>query len=194
MGKLFTKILQTRLSTFLDDNDLLCPEQFGFRKNSRTTDNLFILKQLIEQQFRANSKLFVAFVDYEKAFDSVWQSGLLHKIKKLGITGKLYQVIQSMYNTVSSSVITGQNSISEEFPCNKGIRQGDGLSPTLFSIFMNDLPKYLKDTNCSGVHLSEKVLNCPYLKSQDYPTSVFIDFQGSSIKMENLKYIQMNKL
>ena len=55
LGKLFTKILQTRLSTFFDNNDLLCPEQFGFRKNSRTTDNLLIFKQLIEQQFRANS-------------------------------------------------------------------------------------------------------------------------------------------
>lgn len=159
LGKLFTSILQTRLMNYLENNKLLCAEQFGFRRNSRTTDNLFILKQLIQSHFRANKKLYVAFVDYEKAFDTVWQSGLLHKIKKLGITNNFYKVIESMYNTVTSSVIL-ENDISESFPCNKGIRQGDGLSPLLFSIFMNDLPAFLKTSGCKGVQLNTTLLNC----------------------------------
>lgn len=160
LGKLFTSILQTRLMQHLENNNILNPEQFGFRPNSRTTDNLFILKQLLNKYLSSNEKLYVCFVDYEKAFDTVWHSGLLHKIQNLGITGNFYKVLKSMYSSISSSVLLNDNTISQDFICNKGIRQGDGLSPVLFSLFMNDLPFYLKSAGCKGVNLNNHNFNC----------------------------------
>lgn len=159
LGKLFTSILQTRLLHFLEENKLLNAEQFGFRPNSRTTDNLFILKQLIHKYSLSNEKLYVCFVDYEKAFDTVWHSGLLYKIQNMGITGNFYKVIKSMYSSISSSVLLDQNTISGSFKCNKGIRQGDGLSPVLFSLFMNDIPEYLKIAGCTGVNINNHFFN-----------------------------------
>lgn len=160
LGKLFTSILQTRLTNFLEENHLLNSEQFGFRPNLRTTDNLFILNQLIQKQFASGKKLYVCFIDYEKAFDSVWQPGLLHKITTMGINGKFFNIIQSMYTTISSSVLLEGNTFSDNFMCNKGIRQGDGLSPVLFSIFMNDLPDFLRNANCKGVNMNDHNFNC----------------------------------
>ena len=54
--------------------------QFGFRENHRTSDSLFVLKTLINKYVHKNKiKLFVCFVDLQKAFDSVWRNGLLFK-------------------------------------------------------------------------------------------------------------------
>ena len=73
MGKLFTSILQSRLQHFLKSNDLLSPEQFGFRSNSGRTENIFILKQIVHKYFNSKQNLYACFVDDENAFDSVWQ-------------------------------------------------------------------------------------------------------------------------
>ena len=51
-----------------------------------------------------DQKLYCAFVDYKKAFDTVWRSALWHKMRKSGITGKLLNVIINMYNNIKSCV------------------------------------------------------------------------------------------
>ena len=160
LGKLFTSILQKRLTTHLETNKKLNFEQFGFRPNSQTTDSLFILQQLIHKYLGSKQKIYACFIDYEKAFDTVWQQGLLLKLRKLGITGKYYNIVKSLYENIKSCIQTEQDSYSETFLCNKGIRQGDNLSPTLFSIFMNDIPQFLKQKNCPGLFLSNLMINC----------------------------------
>ena len=87
LGKLFTCILQNRLNKFIEKHDVLNPEQFGFRPNSRTTDSLFIFQQLLHKYPKQHKKLYVGFIDYEKALDSVRQSGMFHKLQKYGIQG-----------------------------------------------------------------------------------------------------------
>ena len=58
-----------RLDNFLENNNLLSPNQIGFRKGFRTTDNIFILKTVINKYLnRRNGKVFVCFVDFKKAF------------------------------------------------------------------------------------------------------------------------------
>ena len=98
LGKLFTSILQSRLNKYIEIHNILNPEQFGFRPNARTTDSLFILQQLLHKYTKQHEKLYVGFIDYEKAFDSVWQSGMIHKLQKEGIKGKFLKVIKSMYS------------------------------------------------------------------------------------------------
>ena len=120
----------------------LTHSQFGFRPNFRTTDSLFIFQQLLHKYTKQHKKLYVGFIDYEKAFDNVWQSGMIHKLQKYGIQGKFLNVIKSMYSSIRSCVKINHNALTELFSCNKGIRKGDGLSPVLFSLFMDDLPQY----------------------------------------------------
>ena len=71
LGKLFTSILQNRLNKFIQQHNILNPEQFEFRPYARTTDSPFILRQLLHRYTKQHKKLYVGFIDYEKAFDSV---------------------------------------------------------------------------------------------------------------------------
>ena len=93
LGKLFTSILQSRLKTYMEKHKILNSEQFGFLPNSGTTDSLFILQQIIHKYTKQHKKLYVEFIDYEKAFDSVWQYGMLYKLYKYGIKDKFFKVM-----------------------------------------------------------------------------------------------------
>lgn len=160
LGKLFTSLLQTRYMNYLEKHCKLNNEQFGFRRNSRTTDNLFILQQIIHRYFGKKEKVFACFIDYEKAFDTVWQKGLIHKLSKIGVKGKFLEVVNSMYKNINSCVQLNNNSYSDTFHCNKGIMQGDSLSPLLFTTYMNDIPEFLRESNCPGVNIGNTNINC----------------------------------
>ena len=70
------------------------------------------------------------------------------------------KVIKSMYSSIRSCVKINQKALTELFSCNKGIRQGHDLSPVLFSLFMNDLPQYFKESKSPGVMLGNPTINC----------------------------------
>ena len=75
-------------------------------------------------------------------FDSVWHIGLWRKLLNTSVNGKFLKVLQIMYTEVKSYVtFKGENSLF--FVSNRGVRQGDNLSPVLFSIFLNDLEDHL---------------------------------------------------
>ena len=99
MGKLFNGLLQNRLDKYLESNELLSKYQFGFRKNHRTTDNIFILKTLTNKYLGLKKQnIYACFVDFSKAFDTVDRTALLHKLYKKGIGGKFYKLIRNMYS------------------------------------------------------------------------------------------------
>ena len=110
-----------------------------------TTDNLFVLHGLISHALNKNEKLFCAFVDFTKAFEYVVRDILWYKLIKLGVRGKILNVVMSMYNHIKSRVKVDCN-ISVGFNCNFGVRHGERLSPFLFAMYLNDLEDefYLK--------------------------------------------------
>lgn len=146
MGKLFTAVINNRLQRYAEKYDKIRECQAGFRKNFSTVDHIFALHTIINLLHRCKKKLFCGFIDLKRAFDSVWRSGLLFKIKNFGITGKCYNLIKSMYDSIKSCVsINGVT--SRFFPSNIGVRQGENLSPFLFSVFLNDLETFLSSGN-----------------------------------------------
>ena len=96
LGKLFTATLNERLSNFLEENDLLRENQAGFRKHYSTVDHIFSLYSLIEILKNEKKKLFCCFVDFSKAFDSVWRFGLWRKLLNTSVNGKFLKVLQNM--------------------------------------------------------------------------------------------------
>ena len=143
LGKLFTSVMNNRLNKFVEHYELISNCQAGFRKGLSTTDNLFVLQSLIEISKSCKNVLYCAFIDFKQAFDNVWRSGLWQKLQEYNINGKCLNVIKSMYNNIKSRISIPEGN-SAFFPCEKGVRQGENLSPILFSLYLNDLEHLLE--------------------------------------------------
>ena len=158
-AKLFNTVLTKRLDTFLDRHKVISPMQIGFTKTARTSDHMFVLRTLIEKYTKDyNGKLYTCLIDFRKVFDRVEHNILFYKLRQIGISGNFYNIIKDMYANISLS-IKMKSGFTQSFPSNTGVRQGDTLSPDLFKVFINDLPKIF-DSSCDGVDISTYHLNC----------------------------------
>ena len=123
--------------------NVITDAQYGFQPNRSTIDAIFALQSLISQKLNNKQRLYCCFIDYQKAFDTVNREKLWYILVKAGITGKLLRIIRSLYTDVRACIkSTGQ--ISEEFPVNTGLLQGEVLSPLLFNMYINDLESHRK--------------------------------------------------
>ena len=136
--KFYTKCFNEKLKCFCDDNNILAPQQFGFRDDFRTTDAVFVLRTAISLYKNAKKPIYACFVDFSKAFDSVFRPAMLYKLGNIGIKGNLLKLIQSMY-TESQYIIKSNGKFSNPIDSNIGVKQGCNLSPLLFNIFINDI-------------------------------------------------------
>jgi hypothetical protein len=112
---------------------------------------MFVLHSYFEILKNKKKKLFCAFVDFEKAFDTVWHDALWYKMLLNNINGNMYQVIFNMHQNIKSCLFYNGNK-SEYFPCEIGVRKGENLSPFIFSLFLNDLEDFLIHENVLGLN------------------------------------------
>ena len=141
LGKLFSAVLNNRLKNYVHDQHILHPAQIGFLSNHRTTDHIFTLRTLIDKcvTHTTKGKLYTCFVDFKKAFDSIWHDGLLYKLLKYKIGGKFYDLIKTLYSKTKCSIKHGHQR-SGYFDYGNGVRQGCILSPMLFNLYLNEIP------------------------------------------------------
>ena len=142
LGKLFTCCINVRLGNYLDAKGIIGEEQAGFREGYSTIDHIFVLNELINLYLEKKQRLYCCFIDYKKAFDTINRTALWEKLLKNEINGKILTVIVNMYQNAKSCV-KQQTLKSGIFACNMGVRQGENLSPLLFSIFLNDFAETL---------------------------------------------------
>ena len=160
LGKLFCNILNGRLGHFLRDKNVLSKCQIGFQPKYRTSDHIYTLHTLIDKQINQNKgKIFSCFVDFKKAFDSIWHEGLFLQLIQCGIGGKTYDIIKSMYTNNKFAVKIG-NKHTEFLPQSRGVRQGCSLSPALFNIYINGLAQALDQSAAPGLTLLDTEVKC----------------------------------
>lgn len=154
VGKLFSLIINSRLVNLLEVKKIISPAQIGFRKGKRTSDHVFALKCILEEAKSRKQPIFCCFVDLKKAFDTVWREGLFYKLLfYYNISPKYVRIFKSMYYQLKGMVRLGEY-VSQTFDISIGIRQGCNLSPNLFNMYINDLPKILDKANCDPVSLN----------------------------------------
>ena len=119
---------------------------------------MFVLKTIIDKYTKNKKQLYSCFVDFRKAFDTVIHDAIYLKMLNCGMGGLFYKLLKNMYSKSMLAVKVGSE-LTESFPSNIGVRQGDVLSPNLFKIFINDLPAYL-DHSMDEISLNNRRIDC----------------------------------
>ena len=133
-GKVFARVLLNRLSSYAES--FLPEAQCGFRSGRGTADMIFSLKQVQEKCIEQNMPLYLIFIDFTKAFDTVDRKTLWIMLLKLGFPGHFTNLISALHTGMKASVkLKGE--LSDQFQVNNGVKQGCVLAPTLFSIFLS---------------------------------------------------------
>ena len=114
------------------------PLQRGFKKVCRTSDNLFVLYNLVETQKSRKKPLYVCYIDLTKAFAYLNRDALIVKLQQRNVDGKFLNTIKSMFHK-SSSPVKWNGKISKPITNRYGVMQGGVLNPKLFNEFLQDL-------------------------------------------------------
>ncbi|XP_073670211.1 uncharacterized protein [Paramisgurnus dabryanus] len=144
-SKILAKIIIQRLSDAVDQH--LRKEQAGFRKGRGCTDQIFVLRNIIEQCTEWQRQLYINFVDFEKAFDSVHRDSLWRILRAYGIPQDIVLLIQSFYNNFTCKVVNSDH----RFHVKTGVRQGCVMSAFLFNIAIDWVMRRTTEKQTSGL-------------------------------------------
>ena len=129
-GKILARVLLNRLVPSIAAGHV--PEsQCCFRANRSTTSMEFVLRQLQEKCREQNKRLYITFVDLNKAFETVSRKGLRLMMERLGCPRRFLNMVKQLHEGQQGQIRLNSN-ISEPFPITNVVKQSCVLAPTLF--------------------------------------------------------------
>src|ERR1700761_2613245 len=107
--------------------------QCGFRNGRSTTDQLFIIRQIMEKAWEYNISIHQLFVDFKQAYDSIRRNIIFNIMEEVGIPRKLIRLTKVTLTATKCKIMI-QGALSDPFDIDTGLRQGDRLSTILFNL------------------------------------------------------------
>jgi hypothetical protein len=135
LNKMFMKILRNRMYCHLDNNQ--SQSQAGFRKGYSTIDHIHTINQVLEKSNEYNLEIHFLFVDFHKAFDTIDHCRLWEAMHKQGCQTEVIRILQNLYQNAEAYIKI--ESAGPRFKVKRGVKQGDPLSPNLFTCALESI-------------------------------------------------------
>lgn len=152
--KIFAKIILKRIERTLDENQPI--EQAGFRREYSVIDHIHVVRQILEKYNEYQLIYYIAFIDYSKAFDSLQHDKIWEALLEQGIEHKYIRLIRNIYSCSRARIQLEKK--NTPFKVEKGVRQGDPLSPKLFSAVLESIFRRLNWEHL-GINIDGQLLS-----------------------------------
>ena len=180
-AKVFNRVILNRI--YDEVSPRLRPFQAGFRRGKSCTEQIHILRRIIEQFHQKNIPTVMTFIDFKKAFDSVNREAMWKILRSYGIPVKIVNIIKCLYDG-SSSVVRVDGILSKEFQVNTGVLQGDTLAPFLFIIVLDFILQ--KTPVAAGLQIKQDIR----LPDLDFADDIVLLDQSVDEAKEHFKVVE----
>jgi len=141
--KIFSLVLLSRMTHWAINNGLVGPEQVGFMPMHSADMHVLTIREMLQMRRNTKKDTYALFVDFRKAYDNVHLPSLWHILAHAGLPPDLVHLLKE-WDTSRRAAVRVNSELSEDFPTDKGVPQGEVLSPLFFNIFIESLSRHIK--------------------------------------------------
>ena len=158
LGKIYEKIIKTRLNYYCEGKNVIPKCQAGFMRGRGVSDHLAKFSAKIRRARARRKLLFTVFFDVRRAYDTVWHRKILQKLKIIGLSGNIYNFVKSFLGNRKFRV-KWKDKQSDEQSTEMGVPQGSVIAPLLFNLVMADIEK-IQLPKCTLMIYADDVAIC----------------------------------
>jgi hypothetical protein len=186
-------IFDKRLSEWVEQHGLRAKGHVGFCKDYHTTDQIFILRTLIEQNKAKKKPFYCCFVDFKKVFNIVPREMLWQMLAHFRVEGRFLQCLYLMYAKDIVRINHPNEGVTSSFRCQQGVKQGCPFSPPLFGLYLDALEGRLDSRECDALCRNPTL---GYVwgwnsHSQKWELGVFWDFRKRRAWLHGSKHLAL---